>query len=66
MKIYEYAILYKPSKDEEKEGKTAEIIVKPTTLVASNEAEATFKAARAVPEEYADRYDRLEVAVRPF
>lgn len=66
MKIYEFAALFNPDDDEKKDGKKAEIIVKPTTILANDEKEAMLKAARAIPEDFVDKLDKVEIAVRPF
>ena len=65
-RIFEYAVIYKPKKSEKKDGKTTELVIPPTVILAANEKEANFLAARAVPEKYATKLDQLEVAVRPF
>ena len=65
-KLFEYAVIYNPTETESEEGKTAELLIKPTTILAQSEREANFVAARAVPAEFAAKLDRLEIAVRPF
>ncbi len=67
MKLYQYAVIYVPKKNER--GKTAEkaaIVVAPTTILAEDEKAATLQAARAIPETYADKLSECEVAIRPF
>lgn len=71
MQIFEFAVVYHPEKGEKKsdDGKSqrrSEIIVKPTTVLAKDQAAATLLAAREIPAEYVDKLDRVEVAVRPF
>lgn len=61
--IYEYAVLLKPKSNEIKK---AEIIVPVTAVVAGSEKEATMIAIRAIPPQFAEFTDRLEVAVRTF
>ena len=61
-KLFEYAVIYNPAED----GGKAELVVKPTTILAKSEKEANFVAARSVPDSFADRLDQLEIAVRPF
>lgn len=63
MKLFEYAVIYTP--DEESPDKP-KLVVPVTTVIASNKEGATLMAARSIPEEYVDKLDRLEVAVRPF
>jgi hypothetical protein len=70
VKIFEYAILYHPiqTKDQLERGEKPKsiMLVTPTPVVAENDAQVAMLAARAIPEEYTDKLDRVEVAVRPF
>ena len=67
MQLFEYAIILKPSKKEQKDGEGKhEILVKPTYTLADNENAALLLAAQAIPKKYLDSLDRIEVAVRPF
>ena len=59
-KLFEYAVIYTP------EDEPAELVIKPTTILAKSEKEANFVAARAVPDKYSDKLEDLEIAVRPF
>jgi len=65
-KIFEYAVVHVPDAKEVKDGKKPEIIVKPTVILAKDDREALFNVTRAIPAEYADRFDQLEIAIRPF
>ena len=67
MKIYEFAAIYIPEEIEgQKTTEKAVIIVSPQTILAKDEKQAAMLAARAIPEGYIDRLDRVEIAVRPF
>jgi hypothetical protein len=70
VKLFEYAILYhaKLTKKDEEDGKQAEHkLVKPiTTVLARDEREVLIMASREIPQEYTDKLNRVEVAVRPF
>ena len=66
MKIYQYAVMLHPTEDDKKAGKTSLIIVPVTTVIAQNDQAAILLAGRAIPEEYLDKLDRSEVAIRPF
>lgn len=66
MKIFQFAILLHPTSKEREEGKSSELIVPVTTVVAPDQNGATLQAGRAIPANYLDKLDRLEVAVRPF
>ena len=66
MRIFQYAVLLHPTDKEKKEGGRTKIIVEVTTIVAKDEGEAGMRAAREIADEYTDKLDRVEVAVRPF
>lgn len=70
MKLYEYAVIFKPvaTKDQQERGEKpkAELIVDVTRVLANNDQEASMLAARAIPADYTDRLDRVEIALRPF
>lgn len=70
MKLYEYAVIYNPlpTKDQKERGETpkSELIVDVTRVLSNNEKEASMMAARAIPETYTDKLDRVEIALRPF
>lgn len=67
--LYEYAVILNEKRDKDgEETEPAEIVVKPTTIVAKDEQQAQMLAARAIPEEMISngKLDRLMVVVRPF
>ena len=70
MKLYEYAILYKPTttKEQQDKGEKAKpvLLVDVTRILANNDNEAQMMAARAIPETHIDKLDRVEIALRPF
>ena len=66
MKLFEYAVIYNPTANEVKDGATSELVVPVKTVLATTQQNAMLLAARAIPEKYLDKLDRLEVAVRPF
>jgi len=65
-RLFEYAVIFNPSKDDEKKGVKSEIVIKPTTILAKSEKEVNFIAARSIPDNFADKVDQLDIAVRPF
>lgn len=69
-KLFDVAILFHPAptEDEQKRGvkPKSEILVKPKTILASDDKEASVLAAREVPEGHLDQLDRVEILVRPF
>lgn len=74
MRLFEYAILYHPvqTKDDKDKGvKPPSVLLQVggqdvTRVVAEDEKEVAIRAARQIPEEYLDRLQQIEVAVRPF
>lgn len=70
MKLYEYAVIYNPipTKDQQERGETpkSELVVDVTRVLSNNDKEAMMLAARAIPDGYTDKLDRLEIALRPF
>lgn len=65
MKLYQYSAIYIPTKTEKKEDKP-EIIVPVTDVLATDDNQANILAARAIPEKYLTKLDRVQVVVRPF
>lgn len=69
-KIFEYAVLYHPPEKRDAQNNVIKqkstIIVDVTRTLADSDKEVAFAAARAIPEDYADRLDQVEVLVRPF
>ncbi len=66
MKLYEFVALYHPKKKKGEEKQRSKVIVDIQRVVADSEEEVQMLAARAIPEEYTDELDRVELAVRPF
>lgn len=66
-KLFEYAIIYHPRKKEkEEEAKKSVLIQAPKTELASDDKEVAIIAARAIPDEYLDKLQDVEIIVRPF
>ncbi len=69
-KLFEYAAIYNPlpTKDQNERGEKpkSELIVDVKRVLANSEKEAAMMAARDVPEQYIDKLDRVEIALRPF
>jgi hypothetical protein len=70
MKLYEYAVIFNPlpTKDENERGEKpkSKLIVDVTRVLSNDDKEAMLLAARAIPSEYTDKLDRVEIALRPF
>lgn len=69
-KLFEYVVLYHPkaSKKDEESGvvNKSKIVVDLKRDLAANEKEIAIRAAREIPEEYLDKLDQVEIAIRPF
>ena len=66
-KLYQFAVLLHPvSEDETKKAPPSKVLVAPTCILAVGDDEAMIKASRAIPAEYEDRLEEVEIAVRPF
>jgi hypothetical protein len=68
MKIFEYAVMYVPSNPSQKpEGrKTPQLVLPPVAVLARDDAHARTLAARAIPKDWEDVIDEMQVAIRPF
>ena len=63
-RLFQYAILWHPTK-EQKDKKSA-LIVEPTTILAKNEQVAQMMAVKAIPDEFTDQLEQVDIAIRPF
>lgn len=61
-KLFQYCVVWHPIKEEEK----SKIIIQPTIILAGDQQAASLAAAMAIPPEYRDDLDQIEVVVRPF
>ena len=55
-----------PDQKERGESPKSELIVDVTRVLSNNDKEAMMLAARAIPTDYTDKLDRVEIALRPF
>lgn len=66
-KLYQYAILWHPTKQEREDDRAkSKVVVEPSVVLAANEQAALLTAARTIPKEYDDQLEQVEVALRPF
>ena len=66
-KIFEYAVLYHPpKKDKEEDTKKSVLVVEVQRVLDVTEQEAVMLASRAIPGEYTDKLEFVEIIVRPF
>ena len=67
MTLYEFCVFLDEKRDRDNELiEKAQVIVEPTTVLASDEAQAQLLAARSIPDADMTNVDRLVVVVRPF
>jgi hypothetical protein len=67
MELFLVAVILQPTKKERDEnGAAAVIVVQPQGVMATDESQAIGKAYRLVPEEHAEKGDRLQVRVLSF
>jgi hypothetical protein len=67
MKLYQFAVIYNPDTTTEAlKDEKPQVLVPLTTILAKDEKQGQMLAARAIPEDYMDRLDSVEIAVRPF
>jgi hypothetical protein len=67
MELYLVAILLQPTEKQKfDDGAVPTLIVQPTAILASSEAQAVAKAFKFIPEEHQGKEDRLLARVLPF
>jgi len=66
MRLYEYVVFFNPKTDVKKQSESAKILVGPKTILTNDEKTAMLIAGREIPENFLNRLDQVEVAVRPF
>ena len=66
-KLFEYALIWHPTKEEKEKGlKSKTLTCCPQQAFAESIEKVNMIAAMAIPEEYKDQIDQIEIAVRPF
>jgi len=67
MKVFEYVVLLHPDTGEKKRGDKVKLISDGVQhVLAKDQNVATMLAARKVPDEFAEKLDQVEIAIRPF
>jgi len=69
--LFEYAILFHPKEKKDTAGNVIDpqksvIVQQLTEVLATSEKEVSILAARAIPEQYADKLDDVEICIRPL
>lgn len=65
-KLFEYALIYHPKKEKDEEQKPSELIGDVKHMIAATPEVVNMRAIREIPDEYAEKLEQIEVAVRPF
>jgi ABC-type oligopeptide transport system substrate-binding subunit len=67
-KIFEYAVLYHPKakKNGEEKVDPSKLIVDVKRVVAPDEKTVDIMSSRDIPEDYLDKLEQVEIAIRPF
>ena len=66
IKVISVCPIWEPTVEEVKAGKKATLIVEPKTVLCADDKSAMVLAARAIPENYLNQLDQVQVVVRPF
>lgn len=66
MPLYEVALIERPTKKEQEDGKSEKLILPPTPVLAKDDRSAGFQAVIEHKDKIAVDLQRVEVLVRPF
>ncbi len=66
MKLFQYAILWHPTDQQRKDGKSDLIVKDISSLLQKDQSTALLAIARLIPEEYIGQLEQVEIAIRPF
>ncbi len=64
--LYEYAVIWHPTKEQEEKGEKSKILTSPTTILAKDQATAQMYAVRGLTSDQASDLDQIQIAIRPF
>lgn len=64
--LYLVALIQKPTKKEQEDGKQETLILPPTPVIANDDKQAAVKAVAQSKDKIAESLDNVEVLVRPF
>lgn len=65
-RIFQYAVLLHPTEEQVDKGVKSKMIVEPTIILANDQNSANMAAVMAIPSEYKEQLDQIEIALRPF
>ena len=65
-RMFQYAILWHPSKEQAKEGQKSKMLVEPRMILGTDDKTIGMKAIKAIPSEYDNQLEQIEVVVQAF
>ncbi len=66
MILFQYAILWHPTKKQIEEGEKSKLVQPITDILATDINQVNMLAAMSIPSEYKEQLDQIQIAVRPF
>lgn len=66
MTLFQYAILWHPTKKQIEEGEKSKLVQPITDILATDVNQVNMLAAMSIPQEYKDQLEQIQIAVRPF
>jgi hypothetical protein len=64
--LFEYVVIWHPSKDESEKGAKSEVVVAKNSMLASNDKIVGMKAVMEIPEKFKSELEKIEIIIRPF
>lgn len=65
-RLFQYALIWHPTREQSKEGKKSLIVLAPTLVLGSDDKSVGMRAIKAIPAEYDNQLDQIEVVIKPF
>ena len=64
--LYQYTVLWHPTKSQSEDGKSTKIITPLSTEMAKNDDSLFRKLLRNIPDKYSEELDQIDIVIRPF
>lgn len=65
-RLFEYALIWHPNKEQSKDGQRSKIVLEPKLVLGADDKSVGMKAIKAIPAEYDEQLEQIEVVVKPF
>lgn len=65
-KLFQYAVILHPTKEKSEKGNKSKLLVEPKVVLGNDEKSVGMQAVKAIPSEYDDKLDQIEVVVKSF